>query len=80
MRTVFYKQSENKNGDYWFNNKPYVEWFFLENILYETNVSIIKETVIERDGNISIHNVSIEQIHESFSNHGIIRRIALNII
>ena len=77
MKTIFYKQSKNKDGDYWFDNKPYVEWFTLEKTLYEPNGSIVKRTIIEKEDKRYVHSVANTQIQETFSDDGIVRRIAL---
>ena len=75
MKTIFYKKSENEEGDYFFNNKPYVEWFTMDKLLYNGSVSkymIHKETRV-------IKSISVTEIKDEFSDNGIIRRIALYI-
>ncbi len=76
MKTIFYIISTDDTGDYWFNNKPYKEWFTLENTLYEPNGNIIKTT---KDENNFVKNVSISITEDRFNHGGITRRIVLYI-
>ena len=75
MKTIFYKKSENENGDYWFDDKPYVEWFTLDNFLYSGSVS---KYMIQKETNI-VKDISVTETKDQFSDNGIIRRIALYI-
>ena len=77
MKTIFYTQSENEDGDYWFNDRPYIEWFTLENTLYEPNGSIVKKAIIEKEGKKYSHGVVTSKVQDTFSDTGIVRRIAL---
>lgn len=79
MKTIFYKISENENGNFWFNNKPYNEWFTLENVLYEPNGNIRKRTIIPKNNTNYIHSITVIETLDTFSDNGIIRRIALHI-
>ena len=75
MKTIFYKRSKDEEGDYWFDSKPYVEWFTLENIVYSGSVS--KYT--REKGTNRVQNISVTEIKDEFSDEGITRRIALYI-
>lgn len=79
IKTIFYKKSENEEGDHWFHQKPYKVWFELEGILYEQDGNIVKKTIVPRDGNNYVKSVVPTVIEDRFSDEGIIRRIALNI-
>lgn len=76
MKTIFYKRSTDENGDYWFNNQPYILWFSLENTLYEP--SNVQRTTVEKGTNY-IKNVTVVEVQDRFSDDGIVRRIALYI-
>lgn len=75
-KTIFYKKSNDDTGDYWFDNRPYNEWFVLDNTLYEPNGSIVKKT---RNSNNFLRSVSFSCVEDTFSDEGIIRRIQLYI-
>lgn len=76
MKTIFYKESNTDKGDWWFNDKPYNEWFTLDNYLYEPNGNILKRFVDEKR---IIKSVLCQVVNDTFSDTGIIRRIALYI-
>lgn len=75
-KTIFYKKSETDKGDYWFEQTPYNVWFELDDTLYEPNGNIRKR-VIMPNGCIGTIIPMITQ--DTFSDEGIIRRIAMNI-
>lgn len=77
MKTIFYKRSDNEDGDYWLNNQPYNFWFELENTLYDPNGKVIKET---KDEDGFIRQIVTLVVQDRFSDEGIIRRIGLHII
>lgn len=77
MKTIFYKKSTDANGDYWFDNNPYTEWFTLENTLYEPS-NVVQRLTVEKGTNY-IKNITIVEIQDRFSDDGIVRRIALYI-
>lgn len=79
MKTIFYKKSEDENGDYWFGSIPYKEWFTLENTLYDPNGSIVKKTIVPKDNTKYVERVVLNTIEDMFSDDGIVRRIALYI-
>jgi hypothetical protein len=83
MKTIFYKISNDESGDFWFgdmfNQKPYREWFKIDNVLYEPNGNIRKRTIIEEKQKRIIHNITIVETQDTFSDEGIIRRIAIYI-
>lgn len=78
MKTIFYKEQTNKTTepDYWFDGSPYTVWFVLDNVLYEPNGNIRKRTI--GDDNF-IHDIIVSTTQDTFSDDGIIRRIALYI-
>jgi hypothetical protein len=80
MKTIFYKTTKDENADYWFENVPAKEWFTLENTLYEPNGNIKKRTIIPNGDRKIIHDIVVHQTQDTFSDDGIIRRIALNVI
>ena len=71
MKTIFYKESDEKNADSWLNQRPYKEWFVIENNLYEPNGNIEKLFITEER---FVKNVSLTT-KDYFSNSGIIRKI-----
>lgn len=76
MKTIFYKVCENKDdADYFFNNKPYIEWFAIENLLYTGSVS---KYMVQKETRV-IKSISVTEIKDEFSDAGITRRIALYI-
>jgi len=76
MKTIFYIPSKDeKSGNRWFNDKPYNVWFILENILYEPNGNILKNTVIDT----YIKSITLTEIMDRFDDNGITRHIALYI-
>lgn len=75
MKTIFYKQSDTDNADYWFGVSPYKEWFVLENTLYDMNGDVRKYTVIKS----YIKNVAVVVCEDLFTDNGIERKIALYI-
>lgn len=75
-KTIFYRKSNDENGDYWFDSKPYKEWFTLEDTLYEPNGNIVKRMVGEDK---YLKSVTPNYVQDTFSDEGIIRRIALHI-
>jgi hypothetical protein len=83
MKTIFYKISNDESGDFWFgdmfNKKLYREWFKIDNVLYEPNGNIRKRTIIEEKQKRIIHNITIVETQDTFSDEGIIRRIAIYI-
>lgn len=79
MRTIFYIPTEEENGEHWFDKKPYKEWFALENTLYEPNNSIHKRGITFEGDKKIIRDVTIFITQDTFSEYGIVRRIALYI-
>ncbi len=79
MKTIFYKGHTDKTTepDYWLNNSPYIEWFVLENVLYEPNGSIRKRTINKEDN--TVLDIVVQFTQDTFSDDGIVRRIALYI-
>ena len=75
MKTIFYKKSETEYGDYFFDNKPYVEWFTLDNVLYNGSVS---KYMIQKETRV-VKAISVTEIKDQFSDEGIVRRIRLYI-
>lgn len=74
VKTIFYRECEVADADYWFHDVPYKEWFTLNNVLYETNSSIQK--CIENEDN-SIATVIIASVRDIFIDNGLIRRVVL---
>ena len=65
MKTIFYIPTEQENGEYWFDNKPYKEWFALENTLYEPTRNINRRGItFEADKKI-IKSVTITQTKDT---------------
>ena len=82
MKTIFYKLSNDEKGDYWFGNassqKPYKEWFSLD-VLYYPHGDVVKRTIQKESKSKIVRSVTISEIQDTFSDDGIIRRIALHI-
>ena len=80
MKTIFYKATKDeKDANYWFENVPTKEWFTLEGVLYEPNGNVRKRTIIPNGDRNYIHIIVVHQTQDTFSDDGIIRRIALNV-
>jgi len=73
MKTIFYKKTEKENATFWFSGMPTKEWFILEGELYELNTNIPKRIIVNK----YIESISVYEAHDTFSDEGIIRRIAL---
>ena len=46
MKTIFYISCTERDAQYWYSQNPYKEWFTLDNILYQPDGNIHKETTI----------------------------------
>lgn len=79
MKTIFYKNCNDADADYYLNNKPYKKWFELDNILYSYEGNVVKETIITENEYRFITSVSITIVKDQFSDNGIIRHIGLTI-
>lgn len=79
MRTIFYIPTEQENGEHWFDNKPYKEWFALEDTLYEPTRNIDRRGITFEGDKKIIKSVTIFKTQDTFSEFGIVRRIALYI-
>lgn len=77
MKTIFYLEANDGNVDKWFNDKPYKEWFTLDDFLYHPDGNIAKYTL---DDNRIIKKVIPGIVKDEFSKDGIVRRIALFIL
>lgn len=70
IKTVFYKPSSDQFFDHKFNGKPYVEWFTLEGILYNSG----SDTHIIDDKKL-VKSLIIGVVKDRFSDNGITRMI-----
>lgn len=78
MKTIFYRQSTKDNpddGDYFFFDQPYDEWFTLEGILYNTDSGVSRYSIEE--GTRRVKDITVLKTTDVFSDNGIIRRVAL---
>lgn len=76
MKTIFYKRSDDDTGDYYFNDRPYKEWFVLENTLYDPNGNISRNIIDDKG---FLKSISLTSVIDRFTDEGIIRRIAVYI-
>lgn len=77
IKTIFYipiedKNFDDKDVDYFFNNKPYKQLLVLEDYLYEPNGNIVKEITVGK----YVKGLTVTAVQDRFSEEGIIRRIA----
>ena len=58
MKTIFYIESEDEKGDYWFENKPYKQVLSYDNIIYQCDGNVRK--IIEiKNANVTDVNAVI---------------------
>jgi hypothetical protein len=80
IKTVFYKPCDKEEADYWFDQNPYKMWFELDNILYDVNRNVVKNTLVPEDNKKCIKPIIISYTVDNFLDFGIIRRIGLSIL
>lgn len=53
MKTIFYVSCTESEAQYWYLQKPFKEWFTLDNILYQPDGNIRKKTTIASKHTVS---------------------------
>lgn len=84
MKTIFYISCTECDAQYQYSQNPYKEWFTLDNILYQPDGNIHKETTISSKHTLSgksIVDIAIINTTDYFTDNAdcIIRRIIMYI-
>ncbi len=79
MKTIFYIESKDEKGDYWFENKPYKQVLSYDNIIYQCDGNVRKIIEIKTQESSELKNAIVRQVKDTFYKDEIVRRIALGI-